>query len=87
MSRASKITFGATCLLAATTVTYVHFMQANEREALHEGPKKDAARLEKRTQMTEGMLRNKADHEEQLRLRQQFIKLQPMDETKDQKGS
>ncbi|CCH60905.1 hypothetical protein TBLA_0D04080 [Henningerozyma blattae CBS 6284] len=45
MSRASKITFGLSCLFTITTVGAVHFIQGLEQETLHQGPIKDAKRL------------------------------------------
>ncbi|KAH6897505.1 cytochrome c oxidase assembly protein [Thelonectria olida] len=41
MSRASKLTLGATSLFAASTVFIVHFQQKFEKEAMHEGVVRD----------------------------------------------
>ncbi|KAL2106206.1 hypothetical protein VUR80DRAFT_7077 [Thermomyces stellatus] len=41
MSRASKITLGATSLFALSTVLIVHFQQEAERSAMHEGVVRD----------------------------------------------
>lgn len=48
MSRASKITFAASCLITAATVVGVHYVQEMERETLHQGPIKDAKRVEEK---------------------------------------
>ena len=45
MSRASKITFGVTCLFTLTSIIGVHYVQELERETLHQGPLKDAKRV------------------------------------------
>ncbi|PWI65948.1 hypothetical protein PCL_05676 [Purpureocillium lilacinum] len=41
MSRASKLTLGATSLFAAATIVFVHFQQKAERAAMHEGVVRD----------------------------------------------
>ncbi|KAL1853138.1 hypothetical protein VTK73DRAFT_9077 [Phialemonium thermophilum] len=41
MSRASKLTLLGTSLFAATTVIFVHFQQAAEKEAMHQGVIRD----------------------------------------------
>lgn len=46
MSRASKITFGLTCLFTVTSIITVHSIQRLERETLHQGPINDAKRRE-----------------------------------------
>ncbi|CCK72766.1 Pet117p KNAG_0L01460 [Huiozyma naganishii CBS 8797] len=48
MSRASKITFGLSCLFTVTAVVGVHMIQDLERDTLHQGPIKDAKRLEQK---------------------------------------
>lgn len=45
MSRASKITFGVTCLFTLTSIIGVHYIQEMERQTLHQGPIKDAKRM------------------------------------------
>ena len=45
MSRASKITFGVTCLFTLTSIIGVHYVQELERETLHQGLLKDAKRV------------------------------------------
>ncbi|SPO07157.1 related to cytochrome c oxidase assembly factor [Cephalotrichum gorgonifer] len=46
MSRASKITLGATSLFALSTVVFVHFQQEAERSAMHEGVIRDMAKTQ-----------------------------------------
>ncbi|KAJ6443554.1 hypothetical protein O9K51_04733 [Purpureocillium lavendulum] len=41
MSRASKLTLGATSLFAAATIVLVHFQQKVEQAAMHEGVVRD----------------------------------------------
>ncbi|RDA84717.1 hypothetical protein CP532_5229 [Ophiocordyceps camponoti-leonardi (nom. inval.)] len=41
MSRASKLTLGATSLFAAATVVFVHFQQKAEQAAMHQGVIRD----------------------------------------------
>jgi len=41
MSRASKLTLGATSLFAVTTIVFVHFQQRAEQAAMHEGVVRD----------------------------------------------
>ncbi|EQK98800.1 hypothetical protein G6O67_008688 [Ophiocordyceps sinensis] len=41
MSRASKLTLGATSLLALGTIFFVHFQQKYEQAAMHEGVVRD----------------------------------------------
>ncbi|KAF4125964.1 protein PET117 [Geosmithia morbida] len=41
MSRASKLTLGATMLFAISTVGFVHFQQKYEQMAMHEGVVRD----------------------------------------------
>ena len=53
MSRAAKITFAVSCILSATTVIGVHFIQGMEREALHQGPIKDAKRMAEKREREE----------------------------------
>ncbi|ODA83022.1 hypothetical protein RJ55_01531 [Drechmeria coniospora] len=44
MSRASKLTLGATSLFAACTIGFVHFQQKYEQAAMHEGVVRDLER-------------------------------------------
>ncbi|PFH56637.1 hypothetical protein XA68_16205 [Ophiocordyceps unilateralis] len=41
MSRASKLTLGATSLFALSTVVFVHFQQKAEQAAMHQGVVRD----------------------------------------------
>ncbi|KJZ77405.1 hypothetical protein HIM_03129 [Hirsutella minnesotensis 3608] len=41
MSRASKLTLGATSLFAVGTIVFVHFQQKAEQAAMHEGVVRD----------------------------------------------
>ncbi|KAM4065912.1 PET assembly of cytochrome c oxidase, mitochondrial domain-containing protein [Hirsutella rhossiliensis] len=41
MSRASKLTLGATSLFALGTIAFVHFQQNAEQAAMHEGVVRD----------------------------------------------
>lgn len=50
MSRASKITFGVTCLFTLTSIIGVHYVQELERDTLHQGPIKDAKRIAEKKQ-------------------------------------
>ena len=50
MSRASKITFGVTCLFTLTSIVGVHYVQELERDTLHQGPIKDAKRIAEKKQ-------------------------------------
>lgn len=83
MSRASKITFGVSCLVTLTTVIGVHYVQALERDTLHQGPIKDAQRVaEKKKRMapaSEGKkLLNQNEHEVQQELRRKYEAIQPL---------
>ena len=93
MSRAAKITFAVSCILSATTVIGVHFIQGMEREALHQGPIKDAKRMAEKRER-EGQLSqsstavddakarkrelNRTEHEQQQELRRQYETQQPL---------
>lgn len=80
MSTASKITFGASCLFAAGSFIFINYSQKVEREALRQGPIKDAARIQaKKTQeFNKKQLANSREHDEQILLRQQLEKIQPL---------
>lgn len=90
MSRASKITFGLSCVITATTVIGVHVVQGMERETLHQGPIKDAKRVaakqqQKQQQAEEAddskarkLLFNATEHAEQLELRRKYELMQPL---------
>lgn len=53
MSKASKWTFGISCVVTAVTVAGVHLVQGWERDTLRLGPVKDAKRLEERAKKME----------------------------------
>lgn len=78
MSRASKVTFGLTSVACVGTIAAVHYIQNMEREALRQGPVKDAARVAaKRDPAKERKLMlNQQEHEEQVRRREEFEKVQ-----------
>lgn len=80
MSTASKITFGASCLFAAGSFVFINYSQKLEREALRQGPIKDAARLNAKRQeeMTKKQLANSREHDEQLLLKQKYESVQPL---------
>lgn len=80
MSTASKITFGASCAFAVGSFIFINYSQKLEREALRQGPIKDAARIQaKKTQeFNKKQLANTREHDEQTLLRQQLEKIQPL---------
>ncbi|CAI4060240.1 Pet117p SKDI_05G1350 [Saccharomyces kudriavzevii IFO 1802] len=90
MSRASRITFTVSCLITAATVVGVHYVQEMERETLHQGPIKDAKRVEeKRLRNLDGATPsdptkerkryfNMSEHEEQKELRKKYEMMQPL---------
>ncbi|CAN3374366.1 hypothetical protein DIURU_000756 [Diutina rugosa] len=76
MSTASKVTFAGSLVFAAGSFLFINWSQGLERQALRQGPIKDAARMEaKRTQK---MVANEAEHREQMELRDKLIKIQPL---------
>lgn len=85
MSRASKITFGVCSALTLVTVVGVHYVQAMERDTLHQGPIKDAQRVAEKRQKKlmpaatdEKKLLNKSEHDIQQELRRQYEAVQPL---------
>lgn len=82
MSTASKITLGTTISLAVGSFIFINYSQQTERDSLREGPIKDAKRLEQkrlqRFQDNAKLKRNDLEHQEQLKLKQQYEKLQPL---------
>ncbi|GMM33020.1 Pet117 protein [Saccharomycopsis crataegensis] len=79
MSRASKITLAATSLTCAATVVWVHYVQEAERAALHEGPKKDAKRMQEKIAANEKKkMINDQEHKLQLELRKKYEAIQPL---------
>ncbi|CAN6609279.1 protein Pet117p, mitochondrial [Trichomonascus vanleenenianus] len=91
MSRAAKITFAVTTALSAVTVFAVHIIQAEEREALHQGPIKDRerVRLREEKKQTEQQKQRSAEYELQKQLREEYSKVQdvsdPIKEASDKK--
>lgn len=79
MSTASKITFGTSCLFAVSAFAFINFNQKLERDALRQGPIKDAARVEaKRQEMSSKQRSNDLEHKQQMELKERFEKLQPL---------
>ncbi|ODQ63063.1 petite colonies protein [Nadsonia fulvescens var. elongata DSM 6958] len=74
MSTASKVTFGVTCLVSAMTVVGVHFVQALEREALHQGPIKDAERLRLKAAQRSAVDNGEISEEEFKRLQKRMVR-------------
>ncbi|RCK60891.1 hypothetical protein Cantr_08120 [Candida viswanathii] len=89
MSTASKITLGLSCSFAVGAFIFINYSQQLERDALRQGPIKDAARqqakLLERQQKQEKeksskQIANELEHMEQNALREQLIKVQPLSE-------
>lgn len=82
MSTTSKITLGASLTAAVGAFVFINYSQQTERQSLREGPIKDAKRLEQkrleRFQNNEKLRRNDLEHQEQLKLREKYEKLQPL---------
>lgn len=78
MSTASKITFAASCVFATTAFLYINIEQQNDRENMRQGPIKDAERM--RQKMSKKQLANDLEHKEQAALREQYEKIQPLNE-------
>ncbi|KAL3232932.1 Uncharacterized protein RNJ44_04848 [Nakaseomyces bracarensis] len=84
MSRASKITFSVCSILTVSTVIGVHYVQAMERDTLHQGPIKDAQRVaEKKRKLMpaatdEKKLLNRNEHDIQQELRRKYEAVQPL---------
>ncbi|EMG45535.1 hypothetical protein SBY92_004964 [Candida maltosa Xu316] len=81
MSTASKITLGLSCTFAVGTFIFINYSQQLEREALRQGPIKDAARqqaklLEK--ERSQKHIANELEHQEQKELREKLMKSQPL---------
>lgn len=77
MSTASKITFGLSCAFAASAFVGINYLQRTERDALRQGPIKDAARLQQR-EFNQKQRANESEHKEQLQLKEKYEKLQPL---------
>ncbi|RCK55810.1 hypothetical protein Cantr_05526 [Candida viswanathii] len=88
MSTASKITLGLSCSFAVGAFIFINYSQQLERDALRQGPIKDAARqqaklLERQQREKEKsskQIANELEHMEQNALREQLIKVQPLSE-------
>lgn len=78
MSTTSKATFAASCVFALGSFIYINVEQRNERENMRQGPIKDAERM--RQKMTKKQLANDLEHKEQAALREQYEKVQPLNE-------
>ena len=76
MSAASKATFAASCLFAVGSFIYINVEQRIERENLRQGPIKDAERM--RQKMSKKQAANELEHREQLALKEQYEKVQPL---------
>ncbi|CAI5757318.1 unnamed protein product [Candida verbasci] len=81
MSTASKITLGASILFAAGSFVFINYSQNLERQALRQGPIKDAKRQEMKKLEREKSKKqqfNELDHKQQNELREKYVKLQPL---------
>lgn len=79
MSTASKITLGLSCTFAVGTFIFINYSQQAEREALRQGPIKDAARQQaKLLEKSQKQIANELEHKEQIELREKLIKSQPL---------
>ncbi|CEP21694.1 hypothetical protein BN1211_1837 [Cyberlindnera jadinii] len=77
MSTASKITLAASIVVSTVTVIWVHKVQREEQEALHQGPIKDAQRMQEKA-MKKKLVANQKEHEYQQELRKQYEAIQPL---------
>lgn len=78
MSTASKVTFGLTCFAAVGSFVFINWSQQLERDALRQGPIKDAARMKAKLEFNRKQLTNEMEHREQTELREKLIKIQPL---------
>lgn len=81
MSTLSKITLASTLVFATGSFIFINYSQIAERDSLREGPIKDAARMREkqaRFQDNKKLMRNDLEHQEQLKLREQYEKMQPL---------
>lgn len=80
MSTASKVTFGASCLFAAGAFAFINYSQKLERDALRQGPIKDAARMQAKrdAEMTKKQLANDREYRDQTLLREKLESIQPL---------
>lgn len=68
MSTASKITFGLTTIGTIATVLFVHDLQKEERESLHQGPIRDQERVRMKREAENAALAAAKDQPVQLTL-------------------
>ncbi|ODV67533.1 cytochrome c oxidase assembly factor [Hyphopichia burtonii NRRL Y-1933] len=80
MSTASKVTFASSCLFAAGSFWFINYSQQAERDALRQGPIKDAARIQakKEQEFNKKQKANDEEHKQQLLLKQQYESVQPL---------
>lgn len=78
MSTASKITLGCSLVFAAGTFFGVNYLQYSERNALRQGPIKDAKRMADKQAYNKKQLTNDLEHREQIMLKEKFAKVQPL---------
>lgn len=81
MSFRAKAFFGTSVVAAVVVIPWVHVMQKEQRELLHEGPVKDAARRSKKmTALTEEQQERALEYEQQKKLREELSKDQEVSE-------
>lgn len=81
MSTLSKITLASSITFAVGSFIFINYSQIAERDSLREGPIKDAARMrEKQARFLDNkkLMRNDLEHQEQLKLREEYEKMQPL---------
>ncbi|EGV64018.1 hypothetical protein PSN45_003903 [Yamadazyma tenuis] len=78
MSTLSKVTLGTSIAFAVGSFVFINYSQQTERESLREGPIRDAKRLEQRFQNNRKLMRNDLEHQQQIKLKQQFESVQPL---------
>ena len=80
------------CLLSAITITGVLIYQDSERNAIRQGPIKDAARVQERKKtlvepsLTPQQLQRLAEYEMQKQLQQEYTAVQVVDESQRIQG-
>lgn len=79
MSRSSKLTFTATCLVTVGIVTFVHWAQTNEKAAMHAGVVRD---IENQRVKRE----RKADFALQARMEEEYRKVQSVSDGTGKEG-
>lgn len=76
MSTASKATFAASTLFAIGSFIYINVEQRIEQDNLRQGPIRDAERM--RQKMSKKQLANDMEHREQMALKSEYEKIQPL---------